>query len=49
LWTRGDVNEFDVEHWIGRWEREAEASGRERDGHYWSDACEWIAENRRER
>jgi hypothetical protein len=41
------VNELDAEHWIARWEREAEASGRARDGHYWSDAWDCIAENRR--
>jgi hypothetical protein len=41
------VNELDAEHWISRWEREAEASGRARDDHYWSDAWEWIAERRR--
>ena len=31
------VNELDAEHWISQWEREAEASGRERDEHYWGD------------
>ena len=41
------VNELDAEHWIARWEREAEASSRARDEHYWDDAWEWIAENRR--
>jgi hypothetical protein len=25
------VNELDAEHWISRWERKAEASGRSRD------------------
>jgi hypothetical protein len=43
------VNEFDAEYWISRWKREAEASGRGRDNHYWSDAWDWIAENRRRR
>jgi hypothetical protein len=38
------VNELDAEHWISRWEREAEASGRARDDHYWSDAWDWITE-----
>jgi hypothetical protein len=32
------VNELDAEHWIARWEREAEGSGWARDNHYWSDA-----------
>jgi hypothetical protein len=41
------VNEHDAEHWISRWEREAEASGRERENHYWSEAWEWITENRK--
>ena len=41
------VNELDAEHWISRWEREAEASGHGRDDHYWSDAWDWIAEGRR--
>jgi hypothetical protein len=32
------VDELDAEHWITRWEREAEASGRAHDGHYSRDA-----------
>jgi hypothetical protein len=43
------VNELDAEHWISRWEREADESGRGRDDHYWSDAWEWIAEQRSKR
>jgi hypothetical protein len=43
------VNELDAEHLIARWEREAEASGRTRDEHYWTDGWEWIAEQRRRR
>lgn len=43
--SRGE--ELDAEHWISRWEREAEASVRARDDHYWSDAWEWMAEQRR--
>ena len=41
------VIELDAEHWISRWEREAEASGRARDNHHWSDAWTWITERRR--
>jgi hypothetical protein len=42
------ANELDAEHWISRWEREAEASGQPRGGHvFWADAWAWIAENRR--
>jgi hypothetical protein len=41
------LNELDAEHWISRWEREVEASGRARDEHHWSDAWEWITEYRR--
>jgi len=40
------LDELDAEHWISRWEREAEASGRARNNHYWSDAWDWIADNR---
>ncbi len=43
------ISELDAEHWLARWEHEAEASGRARDNHYWSDAWVWIAENRRGR
>jgi hypothetical protein len=43
------VNELDAEHWISRWEREAEASGRASDNHYWPDAWDWIAEQRKQR
>ena len=43
------LDELDAEHWIARWEREAEASGRARDDQYWSDAWEWITEQRRTR
>jgi hypothetical protein len=42
------LNELDAEHWISRWEREAEVSGRARDNHYWSDAWDWIAEHRQQ-
>jgi hypothetical protein len=49
LVTSERANGFDAEHWISRWEREAKASGRERDNHYWLDAWEWIAEQRRRR
>jgi hypothetical protein len=37
------VNERDAEHWISRWEREAEA-GRERGQGFGDDGWRWIAE-----
>lgn len=40
------LRELDAEHLIERWEREAEATGRQRDDHHWSDGWEWIAEHR---
>jgi hypothetical protein len=41
------VNELDAEHWIARWEREAEATGPERGSvGYWDEAWVWIAEQR---
>jgi hypothetical protein len=43
------VNELDAEHWTSRREREADSAGRARDDYYWSDAWEWITENRRKR
>ncbi len=41
------VNELDAEHWISRWEREAEATGRERGSQgFWDDGWNWIAAHR---
>ena len=42
LVTGERLNELDAGHWISRWEREAEASGRTRDNHYRSRAF-WHA------
>jgi hypothetical protein len=33
-----------AEAWIARWEAEATAEGRPRDGRYWDDGYRWIAE-----
>ncbi len=42
------VDQLDVEHWIGRWEREAETNGPAVGSQgYWDAAWRWIAENRR--
>jgi hypothetical protein len=41
------LDQLDAEHWISRWEREAEAISRERGTGFWGDAWDWIAENRR--
>ena len=42
------VNELDAEHWISRWEREAEVNGPAVGSQgYWDAAWLWIAENRR--
>jgi hypothetical protein len=42
------VDELDAEHWISRWERQAEAEGIEPRGHaFWDAGWQWIAENRR--
>ena len=41
------VEELDAEHWIARWEREAEATGRARgSSRYWDDGWDWIASQR---
>ena len=37
------LDRLDAEHWIARWEREAEATGRERGSTgYWDAGWEWI-------
>ena len=41
------VELLEAEHWIARWERHAEATGRARGSQgYWTDAWAWIAESR---
>ncbi len=41
------LDRFDAEHWIARWEREAEAIGRPRGSTgYWDSAWDWIAAER---
>ncbi len=41
------VDELDAEHWIARWEREAEATGRKRGSPgYWDDGWRWAAGER---
>ena len=43
------LDEFDAEHWLARWEREAEANGPAVGSQgYWDAAWRWITENRRE-
>lgn len=38
------LDELDAEHWITRWEREAEATGRQRGSTgYWDETWLWIA------
>lgn len=42
------VNGRDAEHWISRWEREAEGRGLPRSMvGFWDQGWEWIAEQRR--
>ena len=42
------LSAFDAEHWISRWEREAEANGIVRGSQrFWDVGWLWIAENRR--
>lgn len=42
------LDAFDAEHWISRWEREAEANGPAVGSQaYWDAAWSWITENRR--
>ena len=48
LVTTERLEELDAEHWIARWEREAEAIGRTRGSpSYWDDAWRWIEDQRR--
>jgi hypothetical protein len=42
------LDELEAEHWISRWEREAEANGPAVGSQgYWDAAWRWITENRR--
>ncbi len=42
------LDHFDAEHWLARWDREAEANGRAVGSQgYWDAAWRWITENRR--
>ncbi len=44
------LDELDAEHWLAKWEREAEARGLDRhSGTFWQYAERWIAEQRRAR
>ncbi len=41
------LDQLDAEHWISRWEREAELNGPAAGSQgYWDAAWRWIAENR---
>jgi hypothetical protein len=41
------LDELDAEQWIARWEREAEAMGRERGSQgFWDEAWTWIEAQR---
>jgi predicted RNA-binding Zn ribbon-like protein len=47
LVSEARLDRFDAEHWIARWEREAEATGRERGSTgFWDDAWRWIEDER---
>jgi len=44
------IDELDAEHWMARWEREAERQGLDRfSANFWIAGGDWIAENRRKR
>jgi hypothetical protein len=41
------LDELDAEHWLTRWEREAETRGLDRHSDaWWQDSEQWIAEQR---
>jgi hypothetical protein len=41
------LDQLDAEHWLSRWEREAEANGPSAGAQgYWDAAWEWIAKER---
>jgi len=42
------IDELDAEHWMTRWEREAERQGLDRfSADFWAERRDWIEENRR--
>jgi hypothetical protein len=42
------IDELDAEHWMARWEREAERQGLDRfSADFWSAGRDWIANHRR--
>ena len=44
------MDQLDAEHWIARWEREAQTLGVGRyAAEFWPDGAVWIAETRRRR
>jgi hypothetical protein len=48
--TAERMDPLDAEHWIARWEREAESLGIDRlTEQFWQDGDRWIAEIRRKR
>ena len=48
LVTAERLGSFDAEQWLAAWEREAEATGRERGSQgFWDEGWRWIGENRR--
>jgi hypothetical protein len=48
LTQTGAIDELDAEHWMARWEREAERLGLDRfSADFWAAGREWIAEERR--
>jgi hypothetical protein len=47
LVSSGRLDKFDAEHWLARWERQAEVNGPAVGSQgYWDTAWRWIAENR---
>jgi hypothetical protein len=43
--TQGErVDELDAEHWISRWEREAEARGIAHGRAFWNAGWDWIVD-----
>lgn len=48
LVTAERLDQLDADHWIARWEREAEAIGRLRGSTgFWDDAWRWIEDQRK--
>jgi hypothetical protein len=42
------IDELDAEHWMARWEHEAERQGLDQfSADFWAAGRDWIAENRR--